>query len=124
MRPRYQRRPTCPPTSAANSFADEFEGRIRELLAVYLGMPATVIGERIGWPYSIRTLSGRVAAPAFATQLACYLAAGQSRSSPSASVSTMTEPYTDRDEEVVATDLSADNFLRNFQDSTSRAWER
>ena len=24
-------------------------------------MPATVIAERIGWPYSIRTLSGRVA---------------------------------------------------------------
>ena len=24
-------------------------------------MPATVIGERIGWPHSIRTLSGKVA---------------------------------------------------------------
>jgi hypothetical protein len=24
-------------------------------------MPATVIAERVGWPYSIRTLSGRVA---------------------------------------------------------------
>jgi transposase len=41
--------------------ADEFEPRIRELLAAYPRMPATVIGERIGWPYSIRTLSGRVA---------------------------------------------------------------
>lgn len=28
---------------------------------VYPMMPATVIAERIGWPYSIRTLSGRVA---------------------------------------------------------------
>jgi transposase len=52
--PRYQRRPT-------GSVADEFEPRIRELLAAYPRMPATVIGERIGWPYSIRTLSGRVA---------------------------------------------------------------
>ncbi len=41
--------------------ADAFESRIRELLAVYPQMPSTVIGERIGWPYSIRTLSGRVA---------------------------------------------------------------
>jgi hypothetical protein len=24
-------------------------------------MPATVIGERIGWPYSVRTRSGRIA---------------------------------------------------------------
>jgi len=31
------------------------------LLAAYPTMPATVIAERIGWPYSIRTLSGRVA---------------------------------------------------------------
>jgi transposase len=52
--PRYQRR-------SAGSVADEFEGRIRELLLAYPTMPATVIGERIGWPYSIRTLSGRVA---------------------------------------------------------------
>jgi transposase len=52
--PRYQRR-------RAGSVADEFEPRIRELLAAYPRMPATVIGERIGWPYSIRTLSGRVA---------------------------------------------------------------
>jgi transposase len=31
------------------------------LLQAFPTMPATVIGERIGWPYSIRTLSGRVA---------------------------------------------------------------
>ena len=43
------------------SLADVFESRIRELLKAYPSMPATVIGERIGWPYSIRTLSGRVA---------------------------------------------------------------
>ncbi len=51
--PRYQRGP-------AGSVADAFEPRIRELLQAYPTMPATVIGERIGWPYSIRTLSGRV----------------------------------------------------------------
>ena len=43
------------------SLADAFEPRIRELLAAWPSMPATVIAERIGWPYSIRTLSGRVA---------------------------------------------------------------
>ena len=52
--PKYQRRPT-------GSVADAFEPRIRELLRAYPAMPATVIGERIGWPHSIRTLSGRVA---------------------------------------------------------------
>jgi transposase len=41
--------------------ADGFEPRIRELLAAYPSMPSTVIAERVGWPYSIRTLSGRVA---------------------------------------------------------------
>ena len=40
---------------------DGFEPRIRELLTTYPTMPATVIAERIGWPYSIRTLSGRIA---------------------------------------------------------------
>src|SRR6476660_5118528 len=40
---------------------DEVEPRIRELLAAYPTMPATVIAERVGWSYSIRTLSGRVA---------------------------------------------------------------
>jgi transposase len=34
---------------------------IRELLAVYPTMPATVIAERIGWSRSIRVLSARVA---------------------------------------------------------------
>lgn len=52
--PRYER-------LAKGSVADLFEPRIRELLQAYPLMPATVIGERIGWPYSIRTLSGRVA---------------------------------------------------------------
>jgi transposase len=52
--PRYVRRP-------AGSVADAFEPRIRELLAAFPAMPATVIAERIGWPYSIRTLSGKVA---------------------------------------------------------------
>jgi transposase len=52
--PRYER-------SAKGSLADVFEPRIRELLKAYPTMPATTIGDRIGWPYSIRTLSGRVA---------------------------------------------------------------
>jgi transposase len=52
--PRYER-------AANGSVADGFEPRIRELLRVFPAMPATVIAERIGWPYSIRTLSGRVA---------------------------------------------------------------
>ena len=39
---------------------DGAEPRIRELLAAYPRMPATVIAERIGWSYSIRTLSERV----------------------------------------------------------------
>jgi transposase len=52
--PRYQRAPR-------GLLVDGFEPRIRELLAAYPTMPATVIAERIGWPYSIRTLSGRVA---------------------------------------------------------------
>jgi transposase len=52
--PKYQRAP-------AGSVADGFEPRIRELLAAYPQMPSTVIAGRIGWPYSIRTLSGKVA---------------------------------------------------------------
>ena len=51
--PRYQRAP-------AGSVADAAEPWIRELLAAYPRMPATIIAERIGWSYSIRTLSGRV----------------------------------------------------------------
>jgi len=52
--PRYVRAP-------AGSVADEFEPRVRELLRAFPAMPSTVIAERIGWPYSVRTLSGRVA---------------------------------------------------------------
>jgi transposase len=52
--PKYQRRP-------AGSIVDVVEPRIRELLAAYPRMPATVIAERIGWTRSIRVLSGRVA---------------------------------------------------------------
>jgi transposase len=52
--PRYQRPPK-------GSVADAFEPRIRELLAAFPQMPSTVIAGRIGWPYSIRTLSGKVA---------------------------------------------------------------
>ncbi|OBB97161.1 transposase [Mycolicibacterium peregrinum] len=51
--PKYERAP-------AGSVVDEVEPRIRELLAAYPRMPATVIAERIGWSYSIRTLSERV----------------------------------------------------------------
>jgi transposase len=52
--PKYRRAP-------AGSVADAFEPRVRELLKSYPSMPATVIAERIGWPYSVRTLSGRIA---------------------------------------------------------------
>ena len=52
--PKYGRQP-------AGSIVDPVESRIRELLQAYPRMPATVIAERIGWPHSIRTLSGRVA---------------------------------------------------------------
>lgn len=52
--PKYQR-------PAKGSVADAVEPRIRELLQAYPRMPATVIAERIGWSYSIRTLSARVA---------------------------------------------------------------
>jgi len=45
----------------SGSIVDEVEPRIRELLAVWPTMPATVIAERIGWSRSIRVLSGRVA---------------------------------------------------------------
>ena len=52
--PRYVR-------AAKGSVADEFEPGIRELLRAFPQMPSTVIAERVGWPYSVRTLSGRVA---------------------------------------------------------------
>jgi transposase len=45
----------------AGSRVDAFEPRIRELLRALPRMPATVIAERVGWPFGIRTLSGRVA---------------------------------------------------------------
>ncbi|MBO0851236.1 MAG: transposase, partial [Pseudonocardia sp.] len=52
--PRYER-------ALKGSIIDAAEPRIRELLAVYPTMPATVIAERIGWTLSIRVLSSRVA---------------------------------------------------------------
>jgi len=52
--PKYQR-------ARSGSLVDAFEPRICELLRAFPRMPATVIAERLGWPYSIRTLSGRVA---------------------------------------------------------------
>jgi transposase len=52
--PKYEREPK-------GSVADGFEPRIRELLAAYPTMPASVIADRIGWPYADRTLRTRVA---------------------------------------------------------------
>jgi transposase len=52
--PRYER-------ARSGLLVDEYEPKIRELLSAFPRMPATVIAERVGWPYSIRTLSGRVA---------------------------------------------------------------
>lgn len=51
--PKYRRAPV-------GSVADAAEPKIRELLAAYPRMPATVVAERIGWSYSIRTLTERV----------------------------------------------------------------
>jgi transposase len=52
--PKYER-------PAKGSIVDAVEPRIRELLAVWPTMPATVIAERIGWDRSIRVLRDRVA---------------------------------------------------------------
>jgi transposase len=52
--PRYQRR------VGGRSIVDGVEPRIRELLAVWPTMPATVIAERIGWTRSLRVLKDRV----------------------------------------------------------------
>ena len=51
--PKYQRR-------AAGSAVDAFEPQIRELLAAYPTMPATVVAERIGWPRGLTILKDRV----------------------------------------------------------------
>jgi transposase len=51
--PRYQR-------SARASIVDGVEPRIRELLAVWPTMPATVIAERIGWTRGLTVLKDRV----------------------------------------------------------------
>jgi transposase len=52
--PRYAREP-------GGSIADEVEPRIRELLAEFPLMPASVIGERIGWTRSGSVLRAKVA---------------------------------------------------------------
>jgi transposase len=51
--PKYARRPV-------GSVVDEVEPRIRELLAVFPTMPATVIAERIGWTRGLTVLKQRV----------------------------------------------------------------
>src|SRR5664279_4524007 len=51
--PKYERAPV-------GSVVDEVEPRIRELLRDYPMMPATVIGERIGWSRGMTVLTGRV----------------------------------------------------------------
>jgi transposase len=51
--PKYERAPK-------GSKADAFEPQVRVLLAEFPRMPATVIAERIGWPFSITTLKDRV----------------------------------------------------------------
>lgn len=52
--PQYRRSPR-------GSVVDAVEPRIRELLAAWPDMPATVIAERIGWTRSVRVLRDRVA---------------------------------------------------------------
>jgi len=51
--PKYERRP-------AGSAVDAFEPRIRELLAVFPTMPATVIAERVGWTRGKTVFSDRI----------------------------------------------------------------
>ena len=51
--PRYER-------AARGSIVGEVEPRIRELLAAWLTMPATVVAERIGWTRSSTVLTERV----------------------------------------------------------------
>jgi transposase len=51
--PRYER-------PARGSKADAVEPQVRALLAQFPRMPATVIAERISWPYSLTTLKDRV----------------------------------------------------------------
>jgi transposase len=51
--PRYARTPR-------GSIVDPVEPRIRELLAAWPTMPATVIAERIGWQHSLTVLKDRV----------------------------------------------------------------
>lgn len=52
--PRYVRAPK-------GSIVDAVEPQIRQLLAQWPDMPATVIAERIGWRHSVRVLRTRVA---------------------------------------------------------------
>jgi transposase len=51
--PRYSRRP-------AGSIVDAVEPRIRELLAAFPTMPATVIAERVGWTHGKTVFADRV----------------------------------------------------------------
>jgi transposase len=51
--PKYQR-------PAKGSIVDEVEPRVRELLAEWPTMPATVIAERIGWTRSLTVLKDRI----------------------------------------------------------------
>jgi transposase len=51
--PKYERAPR-------GSVVDRFEPAIRAVLAVYPRMPAPVIAQRIGWPYSISPLKKRL----------------------------------------------------------------
>jgi transposase len=52
--PRYER-------ASGGSRVDVFEPKVRALLAEFPDMPATVIGERIGWEHSSSVLRARVA---------------------------------------------------------------
>src|SRR5262245_32470987 len=51
--PRYTRRPS-------GSIVDAFEPRMRELLAAFPTMPATVIAERVGWTRGKTVFADRV----------------------------------------------------------------
>src|SRR6476469_8604141 len=51
--PQYQR-------AARGSVVDAYESRIRALLSEWPRMPAPVVAERIGWPFSLSPLKKRL----------------------------------------------------------------
>ena len=62
----------------SGSIVDEVEAQIRELLAAWPTMPATVIAERIGWEHGLTVLKDRVRVlrPVYAPALVAWVGSG------------------------------------------------